>query len=39
MIVRAFNITIAKASMPYTVTKAIHSDAEKSEKDKVSFCC
>ena len=39
MIVRAFNATIATASMPYTVTKAMHSDAEKSKKDKVSFCC
>ena len=45
MIARAFNITIATASMPYTVRKAMHQDveedpdAEKDVKDEVSFCC
>ena len=35
MIVRAFNATIATASMPYTVSKIMHSDVEDITKEEV----
>ena len=35
MIVRAFNTTIATASMPYTVSKIMHSDVENITKEEV----
>ena len=35
MIVRAFNATIATASMPYTVSKIMHSDVENITKEEV----
>ena len=34
MIVRAFNVTIATASMPNSVSQAIHSDVENITKDE-----
>ena len=33
MIVRAFNVTIATASMPNSVSQAIHSDVENMKLD------
>ena len=38
MIVRAFNATIATASMPNTVSKIMHSDVENITKEEV-VCC
>ena len=39
MTVRAFEVTVATASMPYTVSQAIHSDEEINLRDEVVFCC
>ena len=39
MISRAFNATIATASMPNIVSQAMHSDGVSSAEDKVVFCC
>ena len=39
MVVRAFSVTIATASMPYTVSQAMHSDEEINLRDEVVFCC
>ena len=39
MAVRAFSVTIATASMPYTVSQVMHSDEEINLGDKVVFCC
>jgi len=38
MIVRAFNVTIKKASMPNSVSQAIHSDVENFTKDEAGCC-
>ena len=38
MIARAFNVTIATASMPSAVSKAMHMDEEKNSKFEVLFC-
>ena len=38
MIVSAFNVTIAIASMPSAVSQAMHSDEEKISKFEVLFC-
>ena len=39
MIVRAFNITIATASMPNTVIQVMHSNGESNDSDEVVFSC
>ena len=40
MIVRALNVTIATASMPNSVSQAIHSDVENITKDEAGcFSC
>lgn len=39
MIVRAFNVTIATASMPNTVIQAMHSNGESKDADEVVFSC
>ena len=39
MTVRSFNVTMATAPKPYTVSQAMHSGAENYTKDEVVFCC
>ena len=39
MAVKAFKVAIATASMPFTVSQAIHSDEEINLRGEVVFCC